>query len=461
MRTIRAAFMAAVASSAAFARAEPENGDFLADRFRYRSTSTNFEIASEQRIALDPLLGVAEATLARTREWLGVTGAPPAAGTTIYVTADAAGLLAIEREHGLDTPRSADPLDRRFRGRCFADAHVIVVPLDSTSLRWQVAHEVTHLVFHEIVGRNIEVVNEGLAELVPYWILCGAAGTPETIDSGYELYDRRLAQAALAREIPTFDAFLNVDEARFYDERANWLWYALSWKLSKVLVETRDPLIRGRFKEFLGALATGSPVIPALRSVYDARAVESAWLSELGSVAPWRPLFGDWRAEGTGLAGTVAGPHSASVISATTLFAGESFALEVALDGPPSRNVAFGFAFDVRDEDDFAYVEFRPGCSRIAIAEREAGRWVCVEDYPLDGAVRDTLMAAQRGLRVGLRASGRGRLDVLVEGTLAFRFELGRLLNGGSAGLMFENCDVGASERQAVEMRFGALTLTR
>jgi hypothetical protein len=452
--------MAAAASSAAVAGAEPGNGDLLTGRFRYRASSRHFEIASEQKIALDPLLVLAETTLVRTRAWLGLAGDPPAAGTTIYVATDGAGVLAIERELGLDTPQSR-AIDREFRGRCFAEARVIVVPLDSSSLRWQVAHEVTHLVFHEIVGRNVELVNEGLAELVPYWILCGATGTPEMIDSGYALYDRRLAQAALAREIPTFDAFLNVDEARFYDERANWLWYALSWKLTKVLVESREPSIHGRYRTFLDALGRGSAVKPALRSVYDVRAIESKWLAEIGSVAPWRPLFGEWRAEGTGFAGTVAGPHSASVVSASTMFAGESFALDVALDGPPPRNVAFGFAFDVRGEGDFAYVEFRPGCGRIAIAEHEGGRWTRVEDYPIDAVVRDTLATARRGLRVGLRASGRGRLDVLVDGTPVFRYELERLLHGGSAGLMFENCDPFASERQTVEMRFGTLTLTR
>jgi hypothetical protein len=320
---------------------------------------------------------------------------------------------------------------------------------------------VTHLVFHEIVGRNVEIVNEGLAELIPYWILCGAPGTPETIDSGYELYDRRLAQAVLAREVPSFDAFLNVDERTFYDERANWLWYALSWKLSKVLVEDRDPLIHGRMRQFLDRLSTGMPVWPALRSVYDAQAIEAGWQAEIANVAPWRPLFGAWRAEGNGLIGTVGGPHSACVVSTETLFTGETFSLELALDGPPPRDLAFGFAFDVRGEEDFAYVEFRPGCGRVAVAEREGGRWTRVDDYALDPAVRATLAAAPRGMRMTLHASGRGWLDVLIDGALLFRYDLGRTLHGGSAGLMFENCDAGASEQQMLEMRFGTVTLTR
>lgn len=452
------ALLVATVSSAGVARASGGGEASSTQRFCWRATSRNFEIACDQELALEPYLDVAETTLARTRAWLGLGGAPPPGPTQIYLTRDASGVMLVEHERGLDTS-PARQVNPAFRGRCFPQAHLIVVPCDAASLRWQVAHEVTHLVFHEVVGRNVEIVNEGLAELLPYWILFGASETPETVDAGYELYDRRIAQAVLAREVPSFEAFMNVDEATFYDERANWLWYALSWQLAKVLVESPSVQIRGRVRRFLDALGTGMPAMSALQSVYDARAVEAAWQAAIDAVAPWRPLFGDWRTENSTLIGAVAGPHSACVVSAETLFAGQPFTLEAALEGAPGRNAAFGFAFDVSGDDDFAYVEFRPGCGRIAVAERECGAWTRVEDDPFDPLVQAALLDPAHARRITLRATSRGQLAVLVDGVIAFRYELGRPLRGGSAGVMFENCDARASESEMLEMRFGAVTL--
>ena len=453
------ALLAAALSSTGVACAAAGGGSHVAERFHHQASSTNFEVACEHRIPLDSILSVAETTLARTRAWLGLTGPPPGP-TRIYVADDATGLLLVQREHDLDAARWRSD-ERQFRGRCFAEARVIVVPFDTPSLDWQVSHEVTHLVFHEIVGRNVEIVNEGLAELVPWWILCGTRDTPEVVDSQYDLYDRRLAQAVLARELPTFDAFLSVEESTFYDERANWLWYALSWKLAKVLVESPDPAIRGRFRPFLDALATGVPVWPALRSVYDARAIEAAWNFAIERAGTWRPLFGDWRSEGNELIGSVSGAHSACVVSHATMFPGEPLALELTLSGPPPPAAAFGFAFDVRGEDEFAYVEFRPASGHVAIAEYGGGRWTRVECHALAPLANAALISAGRGSRIALRASGRGRLDLFVEGLPVFRFELGRPLRGGSAGAMFENLRVGAGESDTIEMRFSAVSLTR
>jgi hypothetical protein len=160
------------------------------------------------------------------------------------------------------------------------------------------------------------------------------------------------------------------------------------------------------------------------------------------------------------MAGTVGGAHSACVVSSANLFAGESFSIEVTLDGP-SADAAFGFAFDVRGEDDFDYLELRPWYGRVTVAEHALGRWTRVDDYALDPAACAALFAVQRGQRLTLRASGRGQLDVLVDGVTLFRYDLGRTLRGGAAGLMFENCDAGASERDVLEVHFRGATLVR
>lgn len=450
-----AASIVAVLSSASCALGQTRPDPPISERFRFSARTQDFEIKSEQPFPLEPFLDTAETALWRTRDWLGVTASDPAT-TLIYLTAGTESLRAVEREHAL-VPASGG--DGSFRGRCYPAQHVIVIPYDVGSVRWQIAHEVTHLVFDEIVGRNVEIVNEGLAELLPYWILRGAVGSPDTLDAPYELYDDRLARAVLERDVPAFDAFLQVDEATFYDESAQWLWYALSWKLAKVLVESPDPLIHGRLRGFLDLLAAGNPVEPALRAAYDERAVAAAWQSSISQTAEWRPMFGDWRADPYGMVGAVGGAHSACVVSAESLSPGESFAIEVTLDGPPP-DAAFGFAVDVRNEDEFDYVELRPWHGRVTVAEHALGRWTRVEEYALDATARAALFAVQRGERLTLHAGGRGRIDVLVDGASVFRCDLGRALKGGAAGLMFENCDAGASERDVIEVHFRGATLT-
>jgi hypothetical protein len=451
-----AAMLVAVLSSAGFAFAQIPTAPSITDRFKFSARSHDFEIRSEQPFPLEPFLDVAETTLWRTREWLGVAQSPEVT-TLIYLTAGDESLHCVEREHALVPAASSDG---SFRGRCYPAQHVIVIPQDVASMRWQVAHEVTHLVFDEIVGRNVEIVNEGLAELVPYWILRGAVGTPETLDAPYELYDARLARAVLERDVPTFDAFLAIDETTFYDRGEQWLWYALSWKLAKVLVESPDPLVHGRLRRFLDLLAVGNDVDAALRATYDERAIAAAWQSAIAEKAAWRPLFGDWRADPYGMAGTVGGAHSACVVTSESLWAGESFSLEVTLDSPPP-DAAFGFAFDVRSEDEFVYVEMRPWFGRVTVAEHALGRWVRVDEYALDAEARAALFAVQRGERLTLHAGGRGLIDVLVDGTSLLHDDLGRALKGGAAGLMFENCDAGANERDLLEVHFRGATLVR
>lgn len=440
----------------------------LDERFSAHLASRHFEMWSEAEVPIRQLIGVAEDTRDRTRAWLGledddetVTANGELDRTRIYFVTSTASLHAIEARHGL-TPERHAHRDRSFRGRCYAELGLIVILIGAESgLRWQVAHEVTHTVFHEIVGLNVEIVNEGLAELLPYWILRTEVGTPELLDAQYALYDRRVAQAVLARELPSFDVFVRVDTDRFYDPRARWLWYALSWKLAKVLVENPDPKNRGRYRRFLDQLGRGNAVWPSLRAVYDVDAVETAWRDEIDRSAAWRPLFGDWTIEPNAIVGSVTGPHSACATLSPLLPVGEPFDLALTLDGSPAPDLAFGFVFDARGEADFVYVEFRPGCESVTIAERADGRWLRVDEYSVAPRARPIFDSLNSSRRIALHADVDGHLDLRVDGESVVSCELGRELAGGALGVMFERCDPKTPAGERSEVRFRDVQVLR
>jgi hypothetical protein len=424
-------------------------------------SSENFYLASDEVTPLETLAWVAEETQRRTRAWLGVTAPESARRHQIYFSDQLETLYALERQFGL-VPSRAYHATHPFTGRCYPEAGLIVIPYHRAELRrWQVAHEVVHTVFQEIVGRNVEVINEGLAELLPSWILNSTVESPELIDAKYELYDRRCAQAILAHEVPPFATFARIESDQFYDANAGWLWYALSWKLVKVLVESDHSQIRGRFPRFLRVLADGNGVWPALRAVYDTNAVEAAWQAEIDRTAPWQSLFGGWRYVENALVGTATGRHSATAITTERAYPGEPFVIGFTLDQPPPQGCAVGFTLEAQGVDDFVYVQFRPGGRQIAVARRSRGVWTEVVDYQLPDEPCIAVPNGARGRRVELVAEPGGYVRVSVDGYPMLRHALGADHAGGSIGLMLERCEDDPTESVQSEIRFRDVVITR
>lgn len=460
--TVRLVFAAVVGAIPSVGWAQTTEAEELdGEQFCTSLASQHFEIWSETGLPLQLLIDVAEDTQRRSREWLGMPDPPAGQRTEIHLVRNVVSLYLLEERNGLSPSRDY-PDERSFRGRCHPEVGLIVVPIDTfANLRWQIAHEVTHVVFHELVRRNVPIANEGLAELLPDWILGTNAGTPDTFETRSKFYDRRLARAVLAREAPNFTEFLRVDDATFYDPHAEWLWYALSWKLAKVLVERETDGTRGQYRAFLGALAKGKDIGSSLTDVYDLGTIEAEWRSEIERAATWRPLFGEWRDDYETLVGSVAGLQSACALLGPALAPAQEFQIALSLDAPPAQSVAFGFALDARGMDDFVYVEFRPGCRSVIVAERSAGRWLHVDERAIPAELQLLSNGDVRRRRISLRAEGAGVFDLRVDGRTIVRHELGRELKGGFAGVMLERCDSVPSDNRTSTVRFRDVRITR
>lgn len=429
--------------------------------FTLRRSTEHFEFASDSPAALENLSEIAEDTQRRVRAWLAIPPPRVESKIHVYICSDVEELYTLEDAFGLPSSRESKS-DRSFHGRCYPDVGLIVVPFDrAESMRWQIAHEVTHSVFHELVGRNVEIVNEGLAELVPNWILHSNAASPEELDARYDLYDYRCAQAFLTREIPTLESFATGDALAFYDPNTDWLGYALSWKFVKMLVESDHPRIHGRFAQFLRVLGAGNAAWPSLRAVYDTEILAVAWRAELERSARWKPLFGQWRLDAGAMHGTVVGQHSGAAIAASPAWPGESFTIGFTLDRVPPPGMGFGFALEVTSEDDFVYVEFRPNGQEISVARRALGRWTELYVYRLPGTVDMLAPIGKGGRRIVMAADAAGIVCVRVDNELVLRHDLGHELVEGGFGVMLERCDPDPSESTFATIRFGDVVIRR
>jgi hypothetical protein len=429
--------------------------------FAARQSTEHFEIACVKPLALEALGAIAEDTQRRLRTWLGVPAPAVEKKIHVYICRDVETLFTLEASFGLPSSREFHR-GHPFHGRCYPEAGLIVIPLaEWKPMCWQVVHEVTHTVFQEIVGRNVEIVNEGLAEIVPYWILQTNEASPEGLDARYDLYDYRCAQALLTREVPEFGAFTRSDANWFYDPNTEWLGYSLAWKFVKMLVESDHPRVRGRFVQFLRVLGAGNAVWPSLRAVYDTELLDVLWRAEVERSARWKPLFGQWRLDAGAIVGAVVGRHSSAALTSSHAWPGESFTLGFTLGRIPAPGIGFGFALEVTGEDDFVYVEFRPSGHEISIARRSQGVWTELYEYELPSDVDMLAPIGEGGRRIRLEADASGLLRVHVDNELVLRHDLGRELVEGGFGVMLERCDPEASDNAYAEIRFNDVSIKR
>lgn len=430
-------------------------------RVPFGAASAHFVFHGDVPIDTARLTWIAEDARARMCAWLGVARTLPGDVIHVWILSDPRLVDRVEAACGVDVP-AADASRHAFRGRSHVGAGLILLPAwEGAALDWQLVHEIAHLVLGARTGGTPLVIDEGWAELVPSWLLGTDAEGPERIDARYALYERRLAQAVLARELPSFERLLNAGATQFQDDAARWLWHAASWQLVKTMVESRDPAVRGRFHGFLGEIAAARSVTEALRTTYDVAALESAWRVSVDAISPWRPLFGDWRCENDALIGSCPPGTSACARSAAILDAGEALDLAFTSSGPWPRDTAVGFAFDVRGPGQFVYVEVRPGGSDVVLAERRDGAWVQARGLDLED--RDALASAATGTesRIALGVDPNGTVELRVDGARVARGTLGRAPAGGHVGFVVENCGTADAPPGAAGAAFHAVDLLR
>ena len=243
-----------------------------------RAWRSHVRIYSELPLDFERLANVAQWTRDRSLRWLADQPFETEP-VEVYLCDRQDELRRLEDELPLPGAR---PLPRTSKGGYFhSQSTVLLLVEEGRNTEWLLAHEMFHSVFRHVAKANPPALNEGLAEVVPSWILFGGGPTPELARARYPDYEVVLAELVTNGRVPPLRDFVKLDADEFHRNR--WASFSLAWSLARLLVESRDPVIRGRVPDLLRALHTDPWT--AFCEVYDAEAVERAWRAELRSFA--------------------------------------------------------------------------------------------------------------------------------------------------------------------------------
>ena len=414
-----------------------------------------FALATDAELPLEPLSIVAEDARRRLRGWLELPErATTREPTAIYLCRRIDTIYEIERRYGLAV--SKEPWRTfPFRGGCYVDrANFIAIPAESfAAMRWAIAHEVAHTVLAEAAPSRSCAIDEGFAELVSNWLLGPESiARPEDARARHYRYEERLRRAVEEQAVPRLRDLVELGYWSFHEQKLEQTHFALSWSLAKLLVESVDPRIEGRYRRLLTRIADGERASSALAAVYDLAHVERAWRESMLQPIAWEPRSGSWETGADALVATASAGASARI---------------VARDAPPVDAGGWTLGFWTPDVVDpaaeFGFVLGWRSDEHVDALLRAGGRAFAIVERDADGAERRTEHALPLdlvlvGRSVVLRCDRAGSLALVVDGLIAAEHELGPRAHAGAIGFALAAPDAGGS---AVTMRFGWPSLGR
>lgn len=331
-----------------------------------------------------PYAALADRVLPRLREWFGPRRAQAAElpHYTIFLCSSVERMLEVERLSGEPTSQVAGR-SFAFRGGFYGRSRMAMfVPESERWTRWTLVHELVHAVFLERTGVRADVIDEGLAELLPDWLLFSDEARPEDHISTYPTYESTCGAAALRPNRPSLHWLYGLDYWAFRDDRLGDLGFAASWALMKLLVESRDPDFAGRLQLLFTDLADGFSVQSALNSTFGLVRVELAWRERIRSWSQWKPWWGTWQDDGRDWSTTLTswGSH---LLLAHDQPGDRPFELGFTWRAPSADYVGLGFALGMRDEQNVALLSLIESERRVMLEVFRGGELERERSWPL------------------------------------------------------------------------------
>ena len=229
-------------------------------------------IYSELELPFGHYAHVAESTRERANEWLGVESSyyEP---VDLFLLAGSRDLARLERILGL--PAAGGWRQRANGGYYHLDRTIAMVVEPERDTAWLVSHEMWHSVFRDVARRHPVALNEGLAEVLPSWILYGSTGRPEENFATYPDYEPVLARLVAAGEVPPLEELIGWSSDRFHADR--WASFSLAWCMAKMLMESPHPRVRDCLPRLMQHLGTNETAWEDLCDVYDRELLEKLW----------------------------------------------------------------------------------------------------------------------------------------------------------------------------------------
>ncbi|MBK7641895.1 MAG: hypothetical protein IPJ19_02420 [Planctomycetes bacterium] len=317
---------------------------------------------------------LADRLLPRLREWFAPERAPDplAPRYTLFLCSSVECMLEVERLSG-EPPSDFPGRSFAFRGGFYSRSRMVVAENRPTAwMRASLAHELTHAAFFERVGRNADVFDEGLACLLPDWLLETTSGAPQDQDASDERFETRCG-TAVGEARPLRLAWLcGLDYWAFRDEQLDGLGFASSWALMKLLVESREPGIGGHMQALFDDLAAGGKPLEALGRQCDRAQLERRWLECMRGWSVWEAAWGSWRDTGNEWTTTLEGWGS-HVLVARSRVPDKGFELGFTWHTPPTEGIGLGFVVGLRKGGNLCSIEVREGALRVILCRD--GEW--------------------------------------------------------------------------------------
>jgi hypothetical protein len=134
-----------------------------------------------------------------------------------------------------------------------------------------------------VAARHPVALNEGLAAVLPSWILYGTSARPEDNFASYPDYEPVIARLVANGDVPSLEELVQWDSNRFHADR--WASFSLAWCLAKMLVESNHPDVRAKLPRLIQHLGTGETAWQDFCDVYDGELLERIWVRRTARVA--------------------------------------------------------------------------------------------------------------------------------------------------------------------------------
>ncbi len=249
-----------------------------------RLDTAHFRILSDKKIDLKHYAWVLEETRSRMLDWLSEKHRPntrdPRVDVYICHEPPTVDKLSQLMDYAVRPWLRRFTGWRRKRGAPLAPIAIMAAPARRTD--WDLSREVCHLLLEELSPGLGLPLKEGISEVIPYWVLDSKTAALAESGARYPFMERACVEALADDEVPSLSQLFNTSHAKFGADDSPDV--ALSWSLVRLLLESRDPRIRGK----LAAVVRGSQRRTfgwkRFASAYDIEVLEEQWRASLKTI---------------------------------------------------------------------------------------------------------------------------------------------------------------------------------
>ena len=249
--------------------------------------SREFRVFSDLPLDGSELLRICEETYTRISRWIEDAEGARRPAVDVFLVAEGHEIALLERKLSVTSPVHPSFRAGDGGGGYYERVRCILLQVSrhpAQDLPLLLSHEVCHVALRDASDDPPAAVEEGLAELLPHWVLHGTEEPdPARVDYRDPEYEATCAGLLQRDELPGVAQLLQLEGGFFQSHRMRN--QALAWSLMQLLVTANDPELAGRLPRYLRSLRSADNSWGAFRESFDVTAVEEAWRRRISTYA--------------------------------------------------------------------------------------------------------------------------------------------------------------------------------